>query len=239
MNEINLFGIGYLNCKSEEVINEIIKNIEKKEYSFLVTPNSDHIVNLSKDPKLKSIYKESSIIINDSRVISLLVKLKGKSLITTTGSDLTRNIILSDKLSKYRIAVIGPSSKEIDTVNTKYKTKLKHIDSNEVIIKEEKSWDSAIDNVINSKWDILLVCLSHPKQEIFSYDLRNKLDHGIALNVGASIDFLSGKQKRAPRIYQLTYTEWLYRLLSDPKRMWKRYLINSPKIIKLILDEYK
>jgi exopolysaccharide biosynthesis WecB/TagA/CpsF family protein len=234
---MNLFGINYFNCTTEEVIDAIIQKIESRKYSYVVTPNSDHIVNLSNDSKLKEIYEKSSIIINDSRVISFLVKLKGKSLRTVTGSDLTKKIILSEKFSDYVIAVIGPSSKEIEIVNNKYNVKLKHIDCCEVIIREENSWSDAIENVNQTEWDILLVCLSHPKQEMFSYDLRKKISNGIALNVGASIDFLTGKQKRAPRIYQLTYTEWLYRLLADPKKMWKRYLINSPKIITLILKE--
>ena len=53
---------------------------------------------------------------------------------------------------------------------------------------------------------------------------------GLGLCVGASLDFLAGKVKRAPAWMQKTRLEWLYRLASEPKRMWKRYLVEGPKI---------
>ncbi len=66
---------------------------------------------------------------------------------------------------------------------------------------------------------------------------------GLGLCVGASLDFLAGKQKRAPKWMQSAKLEWLYRLASSPRRMWKRYLIEGPKIfviwVKWVLRKNK
>ena len=59
-----------------------------------------------------------------------------------------------------------------------------------------------------------------------------------ALCVGASIDFLTGKQKRAPRAMQRTGLEWPHRLASDPSRMWRRYLVRGPGIFRLAARQY-
>ncbi|MDP1777099.1 MAG: WecB/TagA/CpsF family glycosyltransferase, partial [Brevundimonas sp.] len=72
---------------------------------------------------------------------------------------------------------------------------------------------------------------SFPKQELFAHALRAAgRKTGVALCVGASVDFLTGRQKRAPRIFQQLSLEWLHRLLSQPRRMFRRYVIEGPAI---------
>ena len=56
---------------------------------------------------------------------------------------------------------------------------------------------------------------------------------GIGLCVGASLDFLGGKAQRAPKWMQQTRLEWLHRLAQEPQRMWKRYLVDGPKVVFL------
>jgi N-acetylglucosaminyldiphosphoundecaprenol N-acetyl-beta-D-mannosaminyltransferase len=81
-------------------------------------------------------------------------------------------------------------------------------------------------------WDVLLTCVSFPKQERFAHALRAAgRPCGVALCVGASIDFLTGRQHRAPKVFQQLSLEWLHRLLSQPKRMFRRYVIEGPAIL--------
>ena len=83
--------------------------------------------------------------------------------------------------------------------------------------------------------DILAVGLGAPKQEKFIYKYKNRLDVPVSLAIGASIDFEAGNITRAPRWMQKVGLEWFYRLCKEPKRMFKRYLIDDLKILKIYM----
>jgi N-acetylglucosaminyldiphosphoundecaprenol N-acetyl-beta-D-mannosaminyltransferase len=77
--------------------------------------------------------------------------------------------------------------------------------------------------------DIFWVGLSTPKQERWMYDHRQKLDVPVMLGVGAAFDMNSGRLKRAPAWMRESGLEWFYRLLSEPRRLWRRYLVTIPQ----------
>ena len=105
---------------------------------------------------------------------------------------------------------------------------------------EKNKWEiEGVINMINqSKPDILAVGLGAPKQEKFLYKYRELLKVPVSLAIGASIDFEAGNIKRAPIWMQKLGFEWLYRLLKEPKRMYKRYLIEDMKFIKIIVNDF-
>ncbi len=79
--------------------------------------------------------------------------------------------------------------------------------------------------------DILWVGLSTPKQEKFMAEFLPKLDVTLMLGVGAAFDFHTGRVSQAPRWMQRSGLEWLYRLGSEPRRLWRRYLRNNPLFV--------
>ena len=96
-------------------------------------------------------------------------------------------------------------------------------------------WQRCVAEAADAPWDILLICLGSPKQERFAQAvgaLRN--GPGVAWCVGASIDFLTGRQTRAPQWIRTLHMEWLHRLASNPKRLWRRYLVEGPQILRLL-----
>ena len=86
--------------------------------------------------------------------------------------------------------------------------------------------------------DFIWVGLGAPKQEEWMYDHQGKLN-AVSIGVGAGFDYLAGHIRRAPRIMQTLCLEWLYRLVQDPKRLWKRYVTTNAKFIKYIIRERK
>lgn len=84
--------------------------------------------------------------------------------------------------------------------------------------------------------DFIWVGLGAPKQEEWMYDHRGKLD-AVAVGVGAGFDYLAGNIKRAPRLMQALCLEWLYRLMQDPKRLWRRYVTTNAKFLRYIVRE--
>jgi len=96
--------------------------------------------------------------------------------------------------------------------------------------------DEQIVRMINeAEPDIVWVGLSTPKQERWMAEHVGRLVAPVLIGVGAAFDFLSGRKRQAPRWMQRAGLEWLFRLLSEPRRLWRRYLVNNPLFIILVL----
>ncbi|MBQ1171888.1 MAG: WecB/TagA/CpsF family glycosyltransferase [Lachnospiraceae bacterium] len=91
-------------------------------------------------------------------------------------------------------------------------------------------FDADIQKINESNPDFIWVGLGAPKQELFMMHASGKVN-GLMLGVGAAFDFLAGTQKRAPKWMQVIGLEWLFRLASDPKRLWKRYVVTNVKFL--------
>lgn len=92
--------------------------------------------------------------------------------------------------------------------------------------------DAQICRMINAaKPDILWVGLGSPKQDMWMYEHRDKLDVSVMHGVGAAFDFLTGRVKQAPRWMMNMGLEWFWRLMIEPRRLWKRYTITNAKFL--------
>lgn len=93
--------------------------------------------------------------------------------------------------------------------------------------------DAAFDEIVERKPDVVLVALGIPAQELLIYKHYDRFEKGIFVGVGGSFDVLSGMKKRAPKIFIKLNLEWLYRIVSEPKRM-KRFYTSNIKFISKI-----
>lgn len=87
--------------------------------------------------------------------------------------------------------------------------------------------------------DILVVCLGCPKQERFIYENRERYGAAVSVCAGATVDFLAGAVKRCPAWVSRAGFEWFYRFLQEPKRLFRRYFIEDPQIVRLVLKYWK
>ena len=92
-------------------------------------------------------------------------------------------------------------------------------------------------NIAQSDADILFVAITSPKKEIFLNTHKNTIKTPFIMGVGGSFDVIAGVTKRAPDWMQKAGLEWFYRLIQEPKRMWKRYLLGNTKFIWLVLKQ--
>lgn len=202
-------------------------------FRFVVTPNVDHVVRLNKEPDIfKPLYKAAWLSVCDSRILQLLAKINGPALHAVPGSDLTA-ALFADVIDKDEpINVIGGDDDVIAKVKDKYSLKkLQHYQPPMGLSHKLDEVAKAAQFIADNRARFTFICVGSPQQEMVA---KAALEHdgakGLGLCVGASLDFLTGKVKRAPTWMQKTRLEWLYRLMSEPKRMWKRYLVESPKI---------
>jgi N-acetylglucosaminyldiphosphoundecaprenol N-acetyl-beta-D-mannosaminyltransferase len=92
---------------------------------------------------------------------------------------------------------------------------------------DENEWAAAIEVVNRARPDIVWVGLGAPRQEIWMHAHRDRLTAPVLIGVGAVFDFASGRKARAPRWMQRRGLEWLHRLATEPRRLWRRYLFTN------------
>ncbi len=92
-----------------------------------------------------------------------------------------------------------------------------------------------VEEINNNAPDIIWVGLGSPKQDLWMYEHRDRLNAPVMIGVGAAFDFLAGTKPQAPRWIRDNGFEWLFRLVTEPKRLWRRYLVDYPLFVYYIL----
>lgn len=207
-------------------------------FAYVVTPNVDHVVQLNKRPELRPIYTGADWLLCDSRILNRLARMSDLDLRPYPGSDLTRDLLDDAAARGKEIAVIGPDDAAFADLAALYPDlALTHIAA-PMMTRDSAAWQATLEAAEAAVYDILLICISFPKQEYFAADLKSRgRARGVALCVGASVDFLTGRQNRAPQFMRDNGLEWLHRLGSNPRRMFRRYVIDGPRIFRLYLKQ--
>lgn len=204
-------------------------------FAFVVTPNVDHLVRMRHDRALAPLYAQAWLTVCDSRVLELLAALSGEDVDVTPGSDLTEALFETAIDRDEPVVVVGGSQAVIDGVRARYGlTDVRwHEPPMGLRHKPGAIADCAAFIAANPARFIFL-CVGSPQQEMIAEACLERGDcTGVGLCVGASLDFLSGQARRAPRWVQRLRLEWLHRLSEEPARMWRRYLAEGPKVLIL------
>ena len=208
------------------------------DFKYVVTPNVQHVVKTFDNPAaLQPLYERAWRVFCDSRVLSRLARFfYGQSLPVLTGSDLTARLIARAAELHLKIAIIGPTVASCAVLIEKYPGLDFMVHTPPMgFIKSEHEIRRCVELVVDNPVSLIFLAVGMPQQEILASRIA---DHpqarGVGLCIGASIDFLTGKQQRAPVWMQKAGLEWLHRLLSDPRRLASRYLIECPRILYLM-----
>lgn len=240
MSRMNFLNTEIDNLTMNEAIDKAEELILKKKPSYVVTPNVDHIVKLETDEEFQNVYKNADLILTDGMPLIWISKMKGNPIKEKiSGSDFFPKLCERAAKKGYSLFLLGAAegvaSKAAENLKEKYNG-LNIVGTYSPSYGFEKK-DHEIKQIIKMinevKPDILAVGLGAPKQEKFLYKYKNELNVPISLAIGASIDFEAGNINRAPKWMQNLGLEWFYRLCKEPKRMFKRYIIDDLKIISI------
>lgn len=204
-------------------------------FAYVATPNVDHVVNLSREPARRALYEHAWLTLNDSRVLSGLAKRAKIDLPVAPGSDLTERLLESVVDRHEPITIIGGDAETIEAISRRYRlTNIRWHNAPHGLKKNPAAIVAAAAYAAAQESRFTLICVGAPQQEMVAYAIAQRGDAiGVGLCVGASLDFLSGKAQRAPRLMRMLGLEWLHRLASEPRRMWKRYLVDGPAVFSL------
>lgn len=209
----------------------------KDPFGYVVTPNVDHVVRNWRDGgSLAAIYEDAELSLCDSRIVGLIARLVRLHLPVVTGSDLT-SILLDYVIDPHeRLTIVGGTAETIARLAQRYGLRnLRHHNPPMGFIKDPVAVLEAAQFVERNPARFVFLAVGSPQQEILAREIKRRgLACGIGLCVGASLLFLTGDLRRAPLWMQRTRLEWLYRMAQEPRRMWRRYLYEGPKILRIV-----
>lgn len=214
-------------------LERIVRRDPARPFAFVVTPNVDHLVRLSRGGELAPLYAQAWLTVCDSRVLELIAAFSGEEVEVTPGSDLTAALFDHAIDPDEPVVVIGGDEDVIAGVTARYGlTNVRwHQPPMGLRTNPQAVADCAAFVAANPARFVFL-CVGSPQQEMIAAACIEREDcTGVGLCVGASLDFLSGKAQRAPQWMQRARLEWLHRLLEEPRRMWRRYLVDGPRVL--------
>lgn len=203
-------------------------------FGFVVTPNVDHMIRCHEDEAFQARYASADFALLDSRFAAQLLRLtKGLRLPVCTGSDLTEALFRRVISPEDRIVIIGGSAAQAGGIAAKYGLRnVRHHNPPMGFILDQKAVEDCLAFIeASSPFRFCFLAVGSPQQELVAAALRQRgRARGLALCIGASLNFLTGEERRAPPWMQRLSLEWLYRLARNPRRLWVRYLVRGPRI---------
>ncbi len=230
------------NITLEEAVAHIEKCILQRKIGYVITPNTDQIVRMEKDDYFRTICEQSELLLVDGHPlmwISRFYKRPFKEKIC--GSDLVPVLCRLAAQKGYSVFLLGAAPgvalKAAKRLQQDYPgLKVAGVYSPPPGFEKDPEEMRRINMILKeSHADMLFVGMGVPKQDIFIYENKDIYRIPMSFSVGGTIDFLAGEQKRAPKWVSRIGMEWLYRLLHDPRRLFKRYLIDDIGIFRLVL----
>jgi exopolysaccharide biosynthesis WecB/TagA/CpsF family protein len=188
--------------------------------------------------KLRPIYCDAVLCLLDSRVVRRLARLLLlPAPPVVTGSDLTARLLSHHVAPGERIAIIGLSPVWLPALTKRFRLgPPAHYNPPMGYDRDAAEIDRIIDFLRANPTRLIFLAVGSPRQEILACALSNAGGlTGTALCIGASLEFLCGARRRAPRLVSASGLEWAWRLAQEPRRLFRRYLIDSPRIVTLLI----
>lgn len=235
----SFLGVAFAKLRQDEVIAELDKLSRGDDFTYVVTPNVDHVVMLHEGrdedvrARFQQAYKAAALRLCDSRILQLLAKVRGVKLEVVTGSDLTACLFEAGHLNGKEVAIIGGDDAMISELKERFPQVglVQHIPPMGVL--ENSEAVAEIEAFLASHPShYVLFAIGAPQSEIVVHHcLVAGRARGVALCIGASIEFVLGRKPRAPKWVQKARLEWFYRFASEPRRLFHRYFVSGPRIL--------
>lgn len=207
-------------------------------FGYVVTPNVDHLIRFHDEPTFRAQYADAAYVLLDSRFLSIVFRLvKAIRVRVCTGSDLTAQLFNRIIVADDSIVLIGGSSEQARILAARYGLRtLRHFNPPMGFIRDPRAVETCVQFIEScSPFRFCFLAVGAPQQEVLAQMLKARgIARGLALCIGASVNFLTGVERRAPAWMQRIGMEWLYRLAHDPVRLAKRYLWRGPRVFKLL-----
>lgn len=237
MKRIELLGCPMDVASMSETVQVIDQSIAENRFTQHVVVNVAKIVNMQTDPQLNASVRECDIINIDGMGVVLGARFLGHDVPErVAGVDLFHELLQMSAGKGYSVFLLGAQDEVV--TETARKVQELYPDLKLAGYHHGYFWDdeqAMVDKVRASGAQLLFVAITSPKKENFINKWREQLGVTFVMGVGGTFDVVAGKVKRAPLWMQKYGLEWLYRVIQEPRRMWKRYLVTNTKFAWMLL----
>ena len=233
MNDrVGLFGMHIDRLTMPEAVAQLMKWVSEPEFEcrYVVTPNVNHVVMFQKHAGLRAAYAEAGLVLADGFPVVLASRWCGRALpARVTGSDIVPALFSAGAARGLRVFLLGaaPGVAERAAANIELKwpgVRVVGTYSPPLGFEKQESQNRLIlEKIAAASPDLLVIGFGAPKQELWVHAHAHQVRARVAVCAGATIDFLAGEKSRAPRWLQNTGLEWLHRVSTEPRRLFRRY----------------
>jgi len=237
---IPLLGLDFADMSLGAVLGWLAARPADAPFGYVVTPNADHLVRVQRHPKLRPLYADAMLRLLDSRVVARVARAAGlPAPEVVPGSDLTAHLVRQVIRPAEPVTILGMEAEAVDALAQRWGLRqVAHYNPPMGFERDPESMEKAIRFIEENPARFSFLAVGSPRQCMVAHEvtLRGRA-RGIGLCIGASLLFLSGHERRAPRPVQQAGLEWAWRLAQDPRRLARRYLVDSPAVLRLLRDE--
>lgn len=232
----NIMGVNIAAINMEWLVKYLSENLVDIKGDYICVSNVHTTVTAYEDPDYLKVQNGGLMAIPDGGPLSTVGQKRGyKNMARTTGPSLMGEIFKISAEKGYRHYFYGSKEETLEILKQKLEEKYPGIQiagmySPPFRPLTEDEDKEVVERINETKPDFVWIGLGAPKQEKWMAEHQGKID-GVMLGVGAGFDYYAENIKRAPMWMQKSNLEWVYRLMQDPKRLFKRYLHTNTKFI--------
>jgi len=238
-----ILGVGVSLVDVASAADAVLAWCRAKARAYVSVSNVHHIMEAQDHPEFKAVLVGANMTVPDGAPLSWVLRRRGHQRVRqVTGRDLM--LAVNARLAKsggsafYYGGDDGVAEQLATTMEKRFpglKTAGAWSPPFRPLTDEEGAWVVAKINASGA--DVVWIGIGTPKQEYWMRDFRDRLDAPVLIAVGAVFDFFTGRLKAAPHWVQRAYLEWLFRLIMEPRRLWRRYATTVPRFIWLVARE--
>ncbi|PPI81938.1 glycosyltransferase [Marinobacter flavimaris] len=239
MRRIDILGSPVDVATMDETVGVIDEALANARFTQHVVVNVAKLVNMRKDPELDASVRECDIINIDGMGVVLGARALGHNVPErVAGIDLFHELLAMSEQKGYSVFLLGAKDEVVS--ETARRVQQQYPDLKLAGYHHGYFWDdeeAMVERIRASGAQLLFVAITSPKKENFINKWRDRLGVTFVMGVGGTFDVVAGKVQRAPVWMQKAGLEWFYRVLQEPGRMWKRYLVTNSVFAWLLLRE--
>lgn len=238
--KVDLFGYVFDPLTMDDVVNRCAGAVTRRDRMLIGVANAAKIVNMRSDALLRSSVLGCDLLIADGQSLVWASRLLGRPLPErVTGIDLFERLLAYADDHRRSVYLLGAKPSVLAAVEDRVAERFPNVKiagSRDGYFSEAEAPRIA-EEIRQSGADMLFLGITSPKKEVFLGAHADSLDVPILHGVGGSFDIIAGVTKRAPISWQRCGCEWLFRLLQEPRRMWRRYLNTNTVFVLMTLHE--
>lgn len=241
--KVKLLDVEFDNVTMKDILNNITEKIKLDQKLTISFINADCLNKAYENRVYKELLHQADMVLPDGSGINLGCNMIHNPLRENlNGTDMLPFICELSEKKEYKIYLLGSKEGVAELMKNNLIKKypnLKIVGTHHGYINDNNLTQKVIEDINSNQPDILFVAMGAPYQEKFISKYKDKINTNVFLGVGGLFDFYSNNIKRAPLFMRETGFEWVYRMIQEPKRMWKRYIIGNPKFLYRVFKNKK